>query len=69
MADLPSNVCKKKTFRDIIKKDGLLEQQEKFVQRGKYEKEAIAMAGILPEELILTGNMQIRLILMRNIIS
>lgn len=45
MADLPSNVCKKKTFRDIIKKDGLLEQQEKFVQRGKYEKEAIAMAG------------------------
>lgn len=44
-ADLPEDVCKKRTFRDIIKKDGLLEQQQKFVQRGNYEKEALAMAG------------------------
>ena len=44
MADLPEAVCKKKTFRDMIKKDGLIEQQEKFVQRGRYEQEALAMA-------------------------
>ena len=31
MADLPYSVQKKKTFRDILKKDGLIEQQQKFV--------------------------------------
>jgi glycosyltransferase involved in cell wall biosynthesis len=45
MADLPASVQKKKTFRDILKKDGLFEQQEKFVQRGKYEKEALSQVG------------------------
>lgn len=45
MADLPAAVCKKKTFRDVLKKDGLEQQQEKFVQRGKYEKEALSMTG------------------------
>lgn len=45
MADLPLAIQKKKTFRDIVKRDGLLEQQEKFIQRGEYEKEALAMVG------------------------
>lgn len=45
MADLPISIQKKKTFRDMLKKDGLLEQQQKFVQRGKYEKEALALVG------------------------
>jgi glycosyltransferase involved in cell wall biosynthesis len=45
MADLPISVQKKKTFRDIIKKDGLFEQQEKFVKRGEYEKEALSLVG------------------------
>jgi glycosyltransferase involved in cell wall biosynthesis len=45
MADLPYSVQKKKTFRDMLKKDGLMEQQAKFVKRGEYEKEALSMAG------------------------
>jgi len=45
MADLPYSVQRKKTFRDILKKDGLFDQQAKFVKRGTYEKEALSMAG------------------------
>jgi glycosyltransferase involved in cell wall biosynthesis len=45
MADLPLSVQKKKTLRDILKKDGLVEQQEKFIKRGENEKEALAMVG------------------------
>lgn len=45
MADLPYSVQKKKTFRDILKKDGLFEQQAKFAKRGEYEKEALSMVG------------------------
>ena len=45
MADLPVAVQKKKTFRDILKKDGLLEQQQKFVHRGENEKQALALTG------------------------
>ena len=41
MANLPQNVQNSKTFRDILKKDSLIEQQKKFVQRGLYEKEAL----------------------------
>ena len=41
MAGLPKKVQKKKTFRDILKKDSLSEQNAKFVQRGEYEKEAL----------------------------
>lgn len=41
MADLPYSVQSKKTFRDIIRKDSIREQQKKFVMRGEYEKEAI----------------------------
>lgn len=45
MADLPLAAQKKKTFRDIVKKDGLYEQQEKFKKRGGYEKEALSLVG------------------------
>lgn len=45
MAGLPLAAQKKKTFRDIIKKDGLHEQQEKFKKRGEYEAEALSLAG------------------------
>lgn len=45
MADLPYSAQKKKTFRDILKKDGLFEQQAKFVKRGEYEKEALSLVG------------------------
>lgn len=37
MAGLPENIQKKKSFRDCIKKDGLLEQQKKFEKRGERE--------------------------------
>lgn len=43
MADLPPDAQKKKTFRDILKKDGLFEQQAKFAKRGEYEKQALAL--------------------------
>jgi glycosyltransferase involved in cell wall biosynthesis len=45
MADLPISVQKKKTLRDIIKKDGLMQQQEKFIKRGEYETEALSLVG------------------------
>jgi glycosyltransferase involved in cell wall biosynthesis len=45
MADLPLKVQKKKTFRDIVRKDSLLEQQQKFEMRGDYEKEALSLVG------------------------
>ena len=45
MADLPRAVQKKKTFRDILKRDGLYDQQAKFAKRGEYEKEALALVG------------------------
>lgn len=41
MADLPFSVQKRKTFRDFLKKDGLLEQKQKFVMRGENETEAL----------------------------
>ncbi len=41
MALLPRKVQKSRTFRDIIKKDTLMRQQEKFTQRGINEIEAI----------------------------
>lgn len=44
-ADLPVKVLKKVTLRDSLKKDSLMEQQQKFVKRGVMEKEAIMLAG------------------------
>jgi len=45
MAFLPEKIRKRKTFRDIVKKDSTLSQQNKFVERGKYEIEAIRKCG------------------------
>ena len=42
---VPSAVCKKKTFRDWLKKDNILQQQEKFVLRGQNEKAALSLTG------------------------
>ena len=44
MADLPYSVQKKKTLRDRLRKDSLVEQQLKFEKRGEHEKEALALA-------------------------
>lgn len=44
MADLPEKVQESRTFRDIIKRDSMKEQQEKFVLRGKREEEILSRA-------------------------
>lgn len=44
-ADLPEEVIRKVTFRDLVKRDTLRSQQEKFVRRGVMEREAIGLAG------------------------
>ncbi len=45
MADLPKEVTVRKTFRDWLKKDGILQQQEKFRIRGEREKEVLGNVG------------------------
>ena len=42
---IPTAVCKKETFRDWLKKDNILKQQEKFVMRGENEKAALSLTG------------------------
>lgn len=41
MADLPVKVQRRSTFRDMVKKDSIRQQQKKFAKRGEYEVEAI----------------------------
>ena len=45
MADLPWKVQKQYTFRDLARRENLLRQQQKFVERGVYERQAIEQAG------------------------
>lgn len=45
MADLPERIQKKRTFRDLIRRDSIRQQQEKFAVRGKYEEETIKRSG------------------------
>ena len=45
MASLPEKVRKSVTFRDWLKKDDLVRQQEKLAARGEREKEVIRKAG------------------------
>lgn len=45
MADLPDKVQNSVTFRDWLKKDSLLKQQEKFYLRGKRETQIIKGCG------------------------
>lgn len=44
-ADVPDIVWKRMTFRDLARRENLKKQQEKYVQRGVYEIEAIRNAG------------------------
>lgn len=45
MADLPVKVQRWKTFRDVLKKDSVARQQEKFKVRGENEIEALQNTG------------------------
>jgi len=45
MAGLPERVQESVTFRDLIRKDSLRQQQEKFYLRGKNEIETISLSG------------------------
>ena len=45
MADLPQRVINRRTFRDILRKDSIRQQQEKFRMRGEREKEALRATG------------------------
>ncbi len=42
---IPKKVAKRITFRDFIKKDNLIRQQEKMEQRGEREKQALLLTG------------------------
>lgn len=44
-ADLPSGVINSKTFRDRVRKDNLIEQQQKFEARGRNELEIMKLAS------------------------
>ncbi len=41
MADLPERIYRKNSFRDWLKQDGMVRQQEKFALRGEREKQAL----------------------------
>lgn len=45
MAGIPESVYKRSTFRDWLKKDNMLRQQENFMLRGLNEKIALMFAG------------------------
>ena len=45
MADLPENVQNSRTLRDILKKDSIRQQQEKFYQRAENEKKLLLSVG------------------------
>ena len=44
-SDLPEKVIKSVTLRDRLRRDSLVEQQQKFARRGIMEKEAVLLAG------------------------
>lgn len=45
MAGLPEKIRERKSFRDILKKDSMKQQQEKFFVRAKREEELLKLAG------------------------
>ncbi len=45
MAGLPEEIQKSATFRDRLKEDSLMQQQEKYKVRAEYEREAIMLTG------------------------
>ena len=46
-ANLPEKVIRSATLRDILKRDSLKKQREKFVLRGKQERAALELAGTI----------------------
>ena len=44
LADLPEEVTERATFRDVIRKDSLWRQKEKYEQRAAHEEEALKLA-------------------------
>ncbi len=44
-ADLPERIINRHTFRDLIRKDSIAEQKEKFLKRGRCESLAIIESG------------------------
>lgn len=45
LADLPKEVYESKTFRDIVKKDSILQQKDKYTKRGEMEIKTTRIAG------------------------
>lgn len=45
MADLPENVYRGRTLRDVLKKDSMVQQQEKFFARAKNERKLLELTG------------------------
>lgn len=45
MAGLPEQVQKRVTFRDLVRRDSIRQQQEKFLRRGEREKQVILGCG------------------------
>lgn len=45
MADLPKTVYERNSFRDWLKQDGMVRQQEKFALRGEREKQALKLTS------------------------
>ena len=45
MAHLPEKVRKSRTLRDILRKDSIRQQQEKYTLRARWEREALSRAG------------------------
>ena len=43
-AGIPDDVAERATFRDIIKKDSIWQQKDKYIRRGKNEREALCLA-------------------------
>lgn len=44
-ANMPKGVIDRRTLRDVLKQDSIRQQYEKFVQRGRREKEAVQLVG------------------------
>lgn len=44
-ADLPEKAVRRVTLRDLLRRDSLGQQQEKFVRRGEMEREIVGLAG------------------------
>ena len=45
LADLPERVVRRVTLRDYLRKDSILQQQQKFFRRGEMEVQALGLVG------------------------